>query len=1027
MHKLHSSLKLAHLSIATAVNLGTLATATPAIAEIVPDATLPNNSIVTPNDNSLTIDGGTVAGSNLFHSFSEFSVPTGAEAFFNNATTIDNIITRVTGGNSSNIDGLIRANGSANLFLLNPNGIVFGANAQLDIGGSFFGTTADRFIFEDGSFYSAGDPQTLPLLTINVPAGVQFGAAPGPIQVQGTGHNLTRDGRLPIRENRPVGVSVQIGRTLALVGGDVVLAGGNITALSGRVELGSVQQGIVSIKPTAIGWELDYAEVENFADIRLTQEASVDTSGDNSQVQLVGRNISLTNSSAVISNTLGEIDGGTFTVRATESVELINNDSNTEISTSLFNQVEPTATGNGGNLTIEASLLAVSDGGQIEGSTFGAGNAGELAIRSSEIEIIGRNSGLRASVQSNATGDGGSLTIEADRLLLQDGGQIGASTFGVGNAGNIVVHSAQVEAIGRNSSLVTSVISGATGDGGSLTIKTDRLLLRDGGQVVVSTDGSGNAGNIAVRSTRIEQIGRSSGLATSVFPDATGNGGSLTIDANSLTLRDGAQIQALTLGSGNAGNILVRSARIEVIGTAAEGRVPSVLVTSVGAASIGGSQVTGDGGSLTIEADRLILRDGGRIGASTFGLGKGGDIVVRSSEIDASGTSPNGRTPSALAAVTRSIGEGGTITINTERLTVSKGAQLTVRSEEEALAGTLIVEAENILLDSGLINAETEAGSQGTIQLSVSNSLTLRNEAAITTSTGDGLGGRLSIQADEITLNSDSIINTEARGKQGSAGSMFITANQLRLNNSALNADTFNTLGDAIGNIDLNTSALSLENHSEIRTEARGGNATGGNITITTDILAAVENSDISANAPAGAGGNIEITADNIFGAEFRSGVLDTPLSDITATGATAASQGTVQLNTSDVDSDVAVVELPDSPIDAASLIGQDICSQGKNSEFIITGRGGIPSAPTDLLPGVALWEDIRPPLASRETPSSEPVTKLEKKPQRLVEALGWYRNSEGVVMLTANPTQVTSHNVGVGLLPHPGCNVNQW
>ncbi|MEM7761252.1 MAG: filamentous hemagglutinin N-terminal domain-containing protein, partial [Cyanobacteria bacterium P01_A01_bin.40] len=154
----------------------------PLAAQITTDGTLETE--VNTSDNVTEITGGTTANNNLFHSFQDFSVETNSTAFFNNAADIDNIISRVTGNNLSNIDGLIRANGSANLILINPQGINFGDNASLDIGGSFLGSTAESVIFDDGTVLNT-DLNSPPLLTVSTPVGLQLGQNSAPIQVSG--------------------------------------------------------------------------------------------------------------------------------------------------------------------------------------------------------------------------------------------------------------------------------------------------------------------------------------------------------------------------------------------------------------------------------------------------------------------------------------------------------------------------------------------------------------------------------------------------------------------------------------------------------------------------------------------------------------------------------------------------------------------------------------------------------------------------------------------------------------------------
>jgi filamentous hemagglutinin family protein len=195
-------------SLTGSITIGSLFVAMLASAQITPDGTLPTE--INQQGNLWEITGGGKAGNNLFHSFKDFSVPTDNEAFFNNAPDVVNILNRVTGGNISNIDGLLRANGRANLFLINPAGIIFGENARLDLGGSFYGSTADGLLFDDGTEFSATDTQTTPILTVNAPIGLNL-----------RGNNsatITNQGNLTVTE-------------------DLTLSGGNLD-LKGQLQAG---------------------------------------------------------------------------------------------------------------------------------------------------------------------------------------------------------------------------------------------------------------------------------------------------------------------------------------------------------------------------------------------------------------------------------------------------------------------------------------------------------------------------------------------------------------------------------------------------------------------------------------------------------------------------------------------------------------------------------------------------------------------------------------------------------------------
>lgn len=707
-----------------------LLAATPAVGQIVPDATLPVNSLVTENGNITTITGGTTSGSYLFHSFQEFSIPTGGSAFFNNAPDTQNIITRITGGSISNIDGIISANGSANLFFLNPAGIVFGANAQLNIGGSFLATTATSIKWADGSEFSAADPTRdnggVPLLTINVPLGLQLGSGSGSILVEGPGNNLSIDPETTgtIRDFRPSGLEVNPGQTLALIGGDITLNGGNLTAPSGTIELHAIASGEIVADSSTGQITINPPITPSGANIQLLQAASIDASGPGGgHIHLLGRRIELHDGAAILTDTLGDEPGGNLTLGATESVELTGINGDGTFFTGLFADVAPDATGAGGSLLVETGSLLMTEGAQIIAGSLGSGYGGELTVRANSVEIKGGGPDIPFPtglfVSSVATGNGGQLTVEAENLLVTDGAQIVASTFGQGNAGNITLRANSFELDGISptgefvSGIFADVVAGATGNGGDIAIEAQSLRVTAGAQIIASTFGEGKAGDISVVANSVEVTGTSSLGPSGLFTSSTdiGAGGNLTLQADLMRLSEGAQIAAGTLGGGNGGTLAISARTIELTGSSSAGR------TGLFASAVLG---TGNGGDINVASDRLTVRDGALISASNFssnnpnippGSGAAGNVNIRSQELllDRGGT---------LTADTAG-GDRGNISLAGSNIQMRRGSQITTNATGTATGGNILIDTETLsALENSDITANAEASFGGRVVIS---------------------------------------------------------------------------------------------------------------------------------------------------------------------------------------------------------------------------------------------------------------------------------------------------------------------
>ncbi|MEB3356292.1 MAG: S-layer family protein [Synechococcales bacterium] len=919
----------------------------PLQAQVVPDSSLPNPSSVEAGCVRCTINGGTLRGNNLFHSFAEFSVPTNGEAIFNNPSTVEHIFSRVTGDTVSNIDGFIRANGTANLFLINPNGIIFGPNAQLDIGGSLVASTADAIQFGDRTFFSASEPTPSPLLSIDPSALLFTAASLGAIEVQSAAPSAADVPGMLIR-----GLRVPDGASLILAGGNIALNGGGLNALGGQVSLiGLAEPGAVELDGAGGSLGIDLPANLGLADVSLTNEATIRVDGARGGgIEIWGDRVTLSGDSTLSANTLGSSDGGGVAITATRSTRLSQG--------SLIESSTATpASGDAGDILITTPALLIRGAAQIISVASGSGLGGSLIINASEsVQLTGANEATRiaSGLYAVAFGRGiaGDIVITTENLLVQDAAQISVSTFGSGAGGRLNITAAEsVRVAGTSASgrFASSVFATArsTGQAGTLRIATNQLLVQDGAQISAGSFSEGDGGSLVIDAA--ESVLVTDTRTNSLFPngiftqtESSGNAGELVINTQRLVVSGGSRVSSGTNGAGSGGRFVINALEsVQVTGRALDGQRLSGLFT--------GSTDVGPAGDLEIVTPTVLVQDGAEISSDTTG------------------------------------GRAGSIDITAQNLETLTGGRIIVTTQGPEDAGRIVLsELDQVRLSgegSGLFaNAGEESSGDGGRIFVDSRVIRLRNGASIAVdSQGTGRGGRIRLVSDSLSLNNRSTVLAETESNAG--GSI-----QLQLQDELL-----------------------LRRGSQISTTAGNAEAggDGGNITVNIPngfvVAAAEENSDITANAFEGRGGNVSITALGIFGLEPRNEL--TELSDITASSAFGVS-GVVELDIPDVDPTEGVAELPSSLVDASQLVAQGCATPGQlaqnpQGEFVDVGRGGIAPAPTGLL-------DSSDAVADLQAPSSWSAGE-EGSASEVVEARGWIEDSDGTILLVAErPPTVT-------------------
>ncbi|MGK7917142.1 MAG: filamentous hemagglutinin N-terminal domain-containing protein, partial [Prochloraceae cyanobacterium] len=860
--------------------------------QIVPDNTLgTENSVVNPIDEQVDrIDGGAIRNSNLFHSFLEFNVGEGKSAYFANPDGITNIFSRVTGNNPSQLLGTLGVWGDANLFLLNPNGILFGSNARLDLRGSFFATTADNLLFPDGREFSAINPQAAPLLNVNVtqPIGLQF---------EGNPETIINRSRSIDSNGQIVGLKVQSGQSLGFLGGDIKLEGGVLTAPGGQVELGGLSEnGTFELNNSG---SLSFPNGLARADIFLTNEASVNVSaGGGGSILVNARNLEMSG----ISSLIGGIDAGLGSPDAQSGDIEINATDTVSFDDSFINNaIGQEAVGNAGNINVTTSSLYMLNGSQLLSRTDGQGNAGDVVVNAKDVAVFDGVSGdgffpsaAVSDVGQEGVGNAGSIKIKTRSFSLKNLARLTSTSRGQGDAGNISVNAKESIFLDNSdifSNVGTSLLQGASGQVGSIVLEAKTISLINGSQLqagILSQNRGKEAGIISVKAKDsiflggADAEGRQSGIFADVESEAIGNGSKIELSAVSVTLTDGAVLNSRNAAQGN-------------------------------------------GGDINIETNSLRVSNGSTVTTSTLGLGNAGSLNIRASEsVILEGTS--GFDTNRLLAI---VGEGAT----------GNGGNLSIA------AGILIVR------DGGLISVGTEGnGRAGTLTLNIQGNFFLSGQEtgifANTTEGSTGDGGNIEIDSQTLSIKNGARIAVDSQGI-GVGGNIVGTTGTLNLNNGIISAETASNTG---GDIELQVQELlTLRNASQISTTAgtAGAGGDGGNIEINSDFIVAFpqENSDITANAFTGNGGRVQINSSGIFGIEPR--IQLTSLSDITASS-TLGTAGIVEINTSDIDPNRGLTNLPEEATEVEVAQG---CQAGDGQEavtFFNLGQGGLPPNPND-------------------------------------------------------------------------------
>jgi filamentous hemagglutinin family protein len=874
---------------------------------------------------AITQNLGKLSGGNLYFSFQYFNVATGETALFSTTSAgINNVISRVTGGYASTIDGTIAlqaASGAPNFFLINPSGVTFTANALINVPAAFYVSTANYLKFSDGNFYvdpgrmstlSAAAPEAFGFLGTtrapvniegaNLSAGVNgagdFRIAAGDVSVDGAGAPIgiqNTTGNIEVTAVGAPSAEVPLSGPFASTDGTVTIRNGGLLLTQG---LGSTNGGAIEVNAGSLlidglGLAMNNAPFIQTGISTLTDLLGLGSNSSGSITVAVGNDARIINGGAIESGSFGPGNAGNLSISAKSlTIDGVTYTGFTGLSTATTGFGPVGFAGAAGSLTVTtAGPLTVTNGGEIASGTYGSGNGGALSVTAGSVSIDGGTAGILTGIGSTATpgstGDTGKLTVTTmGALTVKNGGEIVSGTYGSGNSGALSVTAGSVSIDGGTADILTGIGStanpGSTGDAGKLTVlTTGALTVTDGGEITSDTFGSGNAGALEITTTGAVTATNGGVITSATF--GSGNAGALSVTAGSVAIDGGTSSSLTGMNSsadpgatGNAGTLTVTTTGALTLTNGGE-----IRSTTLGPGRAGALTVTTKGA--------LTVMNGGEIVSGTSGSGNDGDLSVTAGSVAIDGSTLYSFTGIANQVSLGSTGDGGTLTVTSMgALTVTNGGEITSSTFGSGNAGALSVTAGSIAITGGAAGIFTGIGSTanpgstgdaGNLTVMTTGALAVTNGGGIVSGTyGSGNAGALSVTAGSVAIegsrvNGSSAIDSEAGpGSTGGSGTLTVTTtgaltvtNGGEILSGTYGSGNAGALSVTAGSVAIDGGTANIFTGIESSAEP-GSTGVAGTLTVTTTGALTVTNgAEIASNTfGAGNAGALSVTAGSV-------------------------------------------------------------------------------------------------------------------------------------------------------------------